>query len=202
MTKKDKPLPPLPDVLPWEQTQDKKHWNKIGILLFVVLAFGIGIGFNIGIQGHDPPVTTTVTNHTNSTTGVPGINGNKGNTTLIAPSSNVSGIVILKSTVITSSSDMELYFYNSTAGGNPVITQRAQLKPVWNPVSGWITEYWLWLPPGTWNVTSNVCQPMKLITVTVSSSGVSWGVMGYPGYTSRFTADAQRTELDAECGIM
>jgi len=67
---KDKPLPPLSHVPPWEKHEH--HGHKVGIVLFIVLAFGLVLGFSVGFQAtHDPPVTTTVTGHNGNSTITP-----------------------------------------------------------------------------------------------------------------------------------
>ncbi len=74
--KKEK-LKPLPYDPSWEKRQHQA--NKIGIVLFIVLAVGIVLGFNLGFQAtHDPPPVTASTGH----------NGSNSTITPVPPSSN------------------------------------------------------------------------------------------------------------------
>jgi|SRR5439155_13280415 len=72
---KDKPLPPLSHVPPWEKRKSSHHASKVGIAVFLILLVGIVIGVNVGRQPTitDPPIIST--NH----------NGNTSNSTAPAP---------------------------------------------------------------------------------------------------------------------
>jgi len=139
-------------------------------------------------------VTTTTTNtHGHGSNGDNGNNGsNNANKTIFVAPSNVSGLVILPS-----------YWINS--GGNLIIQFSVQfstnLIPTWTNGSGWITQYWLLIAPGTYNVTliSPYCQPLKLIQIIPTQPGlVSWSVVGKP----LVTPVAPRASFSVECGIL
>ncbi len=188
--KRNKKRDNLPPVLPWEQREPSHHHSfKVGIALLLILSFGIVLGYNAGLT-HDPTTTTTNT-HDHGSNGDSGSSGSSNaNKTILTAPSNTSGIVLLPSYWIVSGQSLLIQFS---------ILFSTSLQPTWTDGSGWVTTYWLLLPPQTFNVTLPFCQPLRQISVAFNpDNSISWTVIG----KAIVTPIAPRDSFSFECGIL